>query len=146
MKRLPLLALLLLFIACASVPPDDDAGVRAAMNGFLEALNALDAEAINAHFAPDATAFFPVVASDRLNGKEAIAAIFQTYVTETKKNVAKTNIVAEEMRIERSGDMAVVSFQVHNPAAVSRRTFVFRRESGRWLIVHMHASNYRTAS
>lgn len=145
MKRLPILALAL-FIACASVPPKDDAGVRAAMNGFLEALNALDAEAINAYFASDATAFFPVVAPERLNGKEAISEIFRTYVAETKKNVAKTNIVAEDMRIERSGDMAVVSFQVHNPSAVSRRTFIFRRESGRWLIVHMHASNYRTAS
>lgn len=145
MKRLPFLALFL-FVACASVPPADDAGVRSAMNRFLEALNALDADAINASFAPDATAFFPVVASERLNGKEAISEVFRTYVTETKKSVARTNIVAEDVRIERVGDLAFASFQVHNPAAVSRRTFVFRRQGGRWLIVHMHASNFRTAS
>ncbi|HEY0144203.1 MAG TPA: nuclear transport factor 2 family protein [Thermoanaerobaculia bacterium] len=145
MKRLPVFALFL-FVACASVPPGGDAEVRTAMNGFLEALNALDAGAINAHFAPDATAFFPVVASERVNGKEAISEIFRTYVTETRKNVQRTNIVAEEMRIERSGDLAVASFQVHNPSAVSRRSFVLRREGGRWLIVHMHASNFRTAS
>lgn len=146
MKRL-LSVLLFLAVACASTPArDDDADVRAAMDGFLAALNALDANAIVSYFAEDATAFFPVVAPERLNGRAAIAEVFNTYVTETKKNVAKTNIVAEDVRVVRSGEMAVVSFQVHNPAAVSRRTFVFRREGGRWLIVHMHASNYRTAS
>jgi ketosteroid isomerase-like protein len=150
MKRL---ALLLLFLAAActsTAPPADDgrsdAGVRAAMSGFLEALNALDAEGMASYFADDITAFFPVSVAERVNGKAAVTEVFRTYAAETKKNVARTNIVPEEMQIMRSGDVAVVTFFVHNPAAVSRRTFVFRREATRWRVVHLHASNYRTAS
>jgi hypothetical protein len=45
------------------------------------------------------------------------------------------------LRVQQSGDVAVVTFNVHNPSAVSRRTFVWRHDAGGWRIVHMHASN-----
>lgn len=146
MKRLTVLLTLLLAACASTAPPPDDTAVRTAMSGFLEALNALDAEAMATYFADDITAFFPVAAAERVNGKAAVVEVFRTYVTETKKTVARTNIVAEELQVMRSGDVAVVTFFVHNPAAVSRRTFVFRRNGARWLIVHLHASNYRTAT
>ena len=53
----------------------------------------------------------------------------------------KTNIVPEELRVDQRGDTAIVTFNVHNPSAVSRRTFVWRWERGAWRIVHLHASN-----
>jgi hypothetical protein len=43
--------------------------------------------------------------------------------------------------VTQSGNVAIVTFNVHNPSAVSRRTFVWRRDAGTWRIVHMHASN-----
>jgi ketosteroid isomerase-like protein len=133
MRRIALV--LLLATACASVPPAD---VRESMSGFMSALNNLDAEGINAYFAEDATAFFPVVKAERLDGKGAIAAIFHQYVAGSTK---KTNIVPEDLRVDRRGDVAIVTFNVHNPSAVSRRTFVWRLDGGVWRIVHMHASN-----
>lgn len=128
-------ALLLLFVlGCASARTPD---VRQAMNDWMTALNSLDEARITGAFAGDATAFFPVVKAERLDGKAAIAAVFHDYVAGSKK----TNIVPEELRVQQRGDVAVVTFNVHNPSAVSRRTFVWRLDSGAWKIVHMHASN-----
>ncbi len=104
----------------------------------MDALNNLDEQRIVGHFAPDATAFFPVVKAERVDGRDAIAAVFHDYVA---ANTKKTNIVPEDLHVAQSGDIAVVTFNVHNPSAVSRRTFVWRREAGTWRIVHMHASN-----
>lgn len=136
MRRIALV--LLLAAGCASTPRGD---VRDAMSAFLSALNRLDAAAINAWFAEDATAFFPTAKAERLDGKPSIAAVFDQYVEATKKNVAGTNIVAEDLRVQEAGNVAVVTFNVHNPSAVSRRTFVWRWSAGAWRIVHMHASN-----
>jgi uncharacterized protein (TIGR02246 family) len=131
--------------SCVSTRAGDEAAVRTAMAGFMDALNALDADRMASHFADDMTAFFPVVKAERVDGKSAIVAIFNTYVEGTKKNVSRTNIVAEDLRVDVRGDVAVVTFNVHNPSATSRRTFVWRRDGGRWLIAHMHASNYALA-
>jgi ketosteroid isomerase-like protein len=128
--------LLLLFIAgCASARMPD---VRESMRAWMDALNALDESRIVAAFAEDATAFFPVVKAERVDGKAAITAVFHQYVAGSTK---KTNIVPEDLRVDQRGDVAIVTFNVHNPSAVSRRTFVWRRDGGAWKIVHMHASN-----
>jgi ketosteroid isomerase-like protein len=137
MKRI---AFLLLFaLGCASARTPD---VREAMRDWMTALNSLDEARIVGAFAEDATAFFPVVKAERLDGKAAIATVFHDYVAGSKK----TSIVPEELRVQQRGDVAIVTFNVHNPSAVSRRTFVWRLDSGVWKIVHMHASNYRTAA
>lgn len=104
----------------------------------MYALNDLDEAEIMELFADDATAFFPQVRAERLDGKAAIAAVFRDYVAGSTK---KTNIVPENLHVSQGGDMAVLTFNVHNPSSVSRRTFVWRRTAGAWRIVHMHASN-----
>ena len=63
MKRL--FIVLLLLAGCATVHNNDEAEVRAAMAGFMDALNNLDAARISAAFADDATAFFPIAAARR---------------------------------------------------------------------------------
>jgi len=113
------------------------------MDGFVSALNALDADRINACFTDDVTVFVPTVQAERISGKAAVARIFRDYVAATKKAVAHTNIVPEDMRVEVSGDIGVVTFSVGSPASVARRTFVFRREGTSWRISHFHASNLR---
>jgi ketosteroid isomerase-like protein len=128
--------LLLLFVAgCASARTPD---VRESMRAWMDALNALDEARIVGAFAEDATAFFPVVKAERVDGKAAIAAVFHQYVAGSTK---KTNIVPEDLRVDERGEVAIVTFNVHNPSAVSRRTFVWRWDGGAWKIVHMHASN-----
>jgi ketosteroid isomerase-like protein len=133
MRRIAVI-LALLLASCATARTDD---AERAMRDWLDALNALDEARIVAAFAEDATAFFPVVKAERVDGKDAIAAIFHDYVAGSKK----TNIVPEDLRVQQSGDVAIVTFNVHNPSAVSRRTFVWRRDARGWRIVHLHASN-----
>ncbi|HET8773904.1 MAG TPA: nuclear transport factor 2 family protein, partial [Thermoanaerobaculia bacterium] len=134
-RRIALIALLLIASACATARPDEPV---AAMRGWLDALNALDETRVVAAFAEDATAFFPTATAERVDGRDAIAAVFHEYF---KGNTKKTNIVPEDLRVQRSGDVAAITFNVHNPSAVARRTFVWRRGAGGWRIVHLHASN-----
>ncbi|MHB9000520.1 MAG: YybH family protein [Thermoanaerobaculia bacterium] len=141
--RARVIVLTLFITACASVPPADTGGATEAMNGFVKALNALDPDAIAATLAPDVTAFFPSTKPERVEGKDAVNAVFRAFCEESRKTTVRTNIVPEAMTVSRSGDLAVVSFQVVHPAVVSRRTFTFRRDGERWLIVHLHASNVR---
>jgi ketosteroid isomerase-like protein len=135
MRRIALVTALLFASACATSQPD---GAARAMRDWMDALNALDEARIVAAFADDATAFFPVVKAERVDGKAAIAAVFHDYVA---ANTKKTNIVPEDLHVQQSGDIAVITFNVHNPSAVSRRTFVWRRDAHGWRILHMHASN-----
>lgn len=135
MQRIALLTAVLFVSACASSPSHDAAG---AMRAWMDALNGLDEARIIGAFADDATAFFPTAKAERLDGKDAVAAILRDYL---KTNTRKTNIVPEDLRVQQSGDVAVITFNVHNPSAVSRRTFVWRRDARGWRIVHMHASN-----
>jgi ketosteroid isomerase-like protein len=135
MRRIAFAAALLLASACATSRRPD---VRDAMTAWMTALNSLDEPGIVAPFAEEATAFFPVVKAERANGRAEIVEIFHQYVAGSTK---KTNIVPEELRVDQRGDTAIVTFNVHNPSAVSRRTFIWRWQDGRWRIVHMHASN-----
>jgi ketosteroid isomerase-like protein len=137
MRRIALI-LLLVTAGCASAPPET--GAREAMAGFMAALNDLDAEGINGYFAEEASAFFPVVKAERVDGQAAIAAVFRDFVAGTPN---KMNIVPEDLRVDEYGDVAVVTFNVRNPNVISRRTFVWQRRAGAWRIVHMHASNVR---
>jgi len=135
MRRTALVIALLFASACATSRRD---GAADAMRDWMTALNALDEARIVGAFAEDATAFFPVVRAERVDGGEAIAAIFHEYIAGSTK---KTNIVPEDLRVDQRGDTAIVTFNVHNPSAVSRRTFVWRRDARGWRIAHMHASN-----
>ncbi|MFY9822663.1 MAG: nuclear transport factor 2 family protein [Thermoanaerobaculia bacterium] len=146
MKSLGILLVALLPLACASTRPTGDATpVRAAMDGFMEALNALDADRMAVYFADDITAFVPLAQGERVNGKAAVVEIFRRYCETTKKTTARTNIVPEDLTIDRNGDIAIVTFNVRSPDSVLRRTFVFRRGGGRWRIMHFHASNFHLA-
>jgi len=110
------------------------------MMSFMAALNDLDAERMNATFAEDATAFFPVAQPQRAQGRAEIDAVFRRYIEGS--NGKKMNLVPQDMKIETGGDLALVTFQIPG-GSTARRTFVFRRTGGRWLITHMHASNFR---
>jgi ketosteroid isomerase-like protein len=117
--------------------------VAAAMRGFLDALNRLDVEGMSAYFAPNVTAFVPVAQAERVEGKEALVAIFRAFVERTRPSTPRLNIAAEDQEVVREGALAVVTFSVRDKAAgvVRRRTVVWERREGHWLIRHMHASD-----
>jgi uncharacterized protein (TIGR02246 family) len=112
------------------------------MEGFMEALNALDVERMAQFFADDITAFVPSAQPERAEGKAAVVAIFRRYVETTRATTTRTHLVPEDLRIDVQGETAVVSFHVRSAEAVARRTFIFREEDGRWLICHFHASSF----
>jgi len=120
----------------------DSVAVHAAMKDFIDALNALDVPRMSADFADDITAFVPTAQADRVEGKAAVTAIFQTFADRAKA-APRTTTVPEDMHIEVSGSLAVVSFMVRAkpPLSTKRRTFVFRKVGTRWLISHFHASD-----
>jgi len=139
--------------ACStSAPPvskaADEAAVRAAMNGFMGALNALDADRMSDYFADDITGFVPLAQADRVDGHEAMSRIFRNFVVRTKPTTERLNIVPEDVEVFVSGDIGVVSFNVRekSPDVTRRRTFVFVRHGDRWLIRHAHASDFFRAA
>jgi ketosteroid isomerase-like protein len=144
-----LLALLIILLAtaCASAPATaptaSEASVREAMNGFMAALNALDTDRMATFFADDITAFVPLAQADRVDGKPAVVEIFRKYVERTRQTTASTQLAPEDLKVDTSGDTALVTFNIRSEGSVLRRTFVFRRQGGRWLIVHFHASNFK---
>jgi ketosteroid isomerase-like protein len=139
-------------LATAAAPlraqSSEDTAVRYALAGFMDALNALDADRMTAFFADDITAFVPLVQADRVNGKAAVTKIFRDFVVRTRATVAELNLVPEDIEVEASKDLGVAIFQVHDAAAnaVRRRTFVFKRIRGKWLIRHFHASDLASLS
>ncbi len=135
MKRL---LLVLLLSACATTQaPRPEATVDA----FLAALEKGDPN-IAMLFTKNATVFMPM--NDRpmrIDGRDAIAAAFGALFGPNYRGGMPRR---EEQRVETIGcDVAVVTFQIANPHVTSRRTFVLRREEGRWLIAHLHGSNIR---
>lgn len=120
-----------------------DAGVRASMERFLMALNQLDTAAMSASFADDISAFVPTARADRVEGKAAVSRIFEAFAIDARTRGDRLDIRPEGLRVQAAGDAGFASFAARDTVAgtLSRRTFIFRRTSGRWLIVHFHASN-----
>jgi uncharacterized protein (TIGR02246 family) len=125
----------------------DTTGVEAAFRRFLAAFEDLDWEAFRASFADDACVFFPSASTpDRFCGRDAVEARFRRFFdsirSEAKSGPPYQRLRPEGVRIDALGDDAsVVSFELTSEVRVARRTVVFRRNDGRWLIVHLHASN-----
>lgn len=135
MKRL--LILLLLTTACATTrvaPPEET------IDAFLAALEKGDPN-IALLFTENATVFLPLNDQPaRIEGRDNIAAAFGVLFGPNYRGGMPQR---EEQRVETMGDMALVTFQTTNPNVTSRRTFVLRREAGKWLIAHLHGSNIR---
>ena len=125
---------LLLLSACASTSP------QATVDEFLAALDRGDAR-IAELFTEDATVFFPVNNQPlRANGRAEIAVAFASlFGPNYRGGLPKP----DDVRVQTFGGTAVFTFQNVNPNVTSRRTFVLRREAGRWRIVHLHGSNIR---
>ena len=141
MKHFLPLLLVLLTTGCATAPAAREASVREAMNGFMTALNALDAERMAAYFADDVTAFVSTTQPDRIDGKPAVVEIFRKYVETTRRDTACAELVPEDLAVNAGGDVGIATFNIRREGTVARRTFIFQNRGGRWRIVHFHASN-----
>ncbi len=94
-------------------------------------------------FAPDVTMFFPdgPFPDGRIEGREKVLSAFHRFFKLVKERGRTTlNIVPLEQRVQRYGDLAVITFRLDQEGAVGRRTLVLRELDGDWRIVHFHAS------
>ncbi len=49
-------------------------------------------------------------------------------------------IVPVHLRVQSFGDLAIITFEIHRPSVVSRRTLVAQRGAHGWQVVHIHGS------
>lgn len=152
-------AALLLFVAsCASsssparhaTGSDDPVAV---VNAFVAALCNADLDSLVATFADDATVFTPIPSvPQRVAGKAAIRQAFAPFLESlraTGGGPPYMSLNPREVEVRRFDQTAIVTFHLgqlpsadgHQPTSFSRRSFVLRYASGRWLIVHLHGSN-----
>lgn len=115
---------------------------------FLHAFENLDMPAFIRCFAEDATVFFPVPEPpQRFDGKEAVRAHFEQVFAAIRKSSSSSappyhQLVPQDLAVQViAPDAAVVSFTLRNAERIARRTLVFKKINGDWLILHLHASN-----
>jgi ketosteroid isomerase-like protein len=114
---------------------------------FVRANESANLELIVATFDDTATVFFPSVQAHRATGKAEIREVFAELfrlrtgpITITPRDV---NVqVLDEVAIVTAHLNALPTLPISEPVTFSRRTFVLRKVGERWLIVHLHASNY----
>jgi len=135
-------------LVCADEVPPQDHEVRAVVDRFLRAFESLDMQSFIHCFANDATVFFPIPEPPRrFDGKGAIQAQFEQVFAAIRQSSTSSSppfhrLVPENLRVQLLSDgSAVVTFQLSSAERIARRTLVFSRRGGTWLIVHLHASN-----
>ena len=129
-----------------STANSDSLAIQRAAAAFIEAFNNLDWERFRYCFSDDATIFFPSRSGDsphRANGRDEIEARFKPGFDEIRKskpNPPYLNIEPKDLKIQMLRDGAIVTFHLDGDDSVGRRTVVFQKRKGKWLIVHLHAS------
>jgi ketosteroid isomerase-like protein len=125
----------------------DRAAIEEFTRWFLCAFEDLDIDQFITCFADNATVFFPMPEPpERVEGKQAIQRRFER-VFASIRSTAKSgppfhHLVPEDLAIQlMPGRTAIVSFHLRNSERIARRTLVLTSTNGRWLILHLHASN-----
>lgn len=136
-------------LACATEPSESGnrAAIEAFTRKFLRAFEDLDMPQFIACFADNATVFFPPPEPpERVEGKQAIQKrfeqIFASIRSTAKSGPPFHHLAPEDLAIQMMPwQTAVVSFHFRNSERIARRTLVLTNTNGRWLILHLHASN-----
>lgn len=119
--------------------------VQKAVDAFIEAFNNLDWEKFRLGFTDDATVFFPFPqVPRRANGRAEVEAVFKRFFDEGRKRKSSPpylNIQPKDVKIQRLKDAAIVTFHLEGDDAIGRRTVVFQKQKGKWLIAHLSASS-----
>jgi ketosteroid isomerase-like protein len=147
MIRTLALALAIVSAACAGgLKPAAPQGPGDAVREFIAAFNQLDAARLRPLFAEEATAFLPMPQHAELaRGRETILGILGPLLEadRQRRNGQPLTLEAKDLAVQEHGAFAVAMFDVGTADVHSRRTLVLQRRAGRWLIIHLHASNVR---
>jgi len=131
-------------MSCTTAAPRETP--RDVVRRFVEAFNHLSAEEMRPLFADNATAFLPMPQhAARVDGREAILGILAPLLEadRQRRNGQPLSLKAKDLAVQQQGAVAVATFDVGTADVHSRRTLVLERRGGRWLIIHLHASNVR---
>lgn len=115
---------------------------------FVRANERADLELIMSTFDEAATLFPPGDRPQRATGRTEIRAFFESTFGQRSGPIT---ITPRDVHVQQLGDIAVVTahlaplptLPVAEPTTFPRRTFVVKRVDGRWVIVHLHASNFQ---
>ena len=113
---------------------------------FVGAFNHLDADAMRPLFAENATAFLPMPQhAARIEGRETMLAILKLLLDadRERRKGQPLSLEAKDLAIQSFDRTAIATFDVGTADVHSRRTLVMELRGGRWVIVHLHASNVR---
>ena len=145
MKQCLLVAMIVVACLDSSVvaqPTSDE--VEQVIKAFLVPFSNQNVAEFIEYFADDAVVFFPSsrFAAGRVEGKTNIASTFATVFKPGQPAPAtgRPLIQPQDLKIQRFGDAAVVTFHLGSDTTRGRRTFVLRRVDSKWRIVHLHAS------
>jgi len=122
----------------------DSQSVQRAVEAFIGVFNNLDWERFRHSFSDDATVFFPFQnVPRRASGRDEIEGAFKPFFDEMRKrkpNPPYLNIDPKDVQTQMLGKVAIVTFHLAGNDSLGRRTVVFQKQKGKWLIVHLHAS------
>ncbi len=123
------------------------------VKAFLNALANADLDGIVAFFAEDATVFLPIPSvPKRLSGRKEIREGFAPFLENIRSSGHGPPYMVlnpQDMKVQEFGTTGIVTFHLgklpggesEEATSLSRRSMVLRVINGRWLIIHMHASN-----
>jgi ketosteroid isomerase-like protein len=119
--------------------------IEQVIKAFLIPFSNQDVAGFIDYFADDAVVFFPSArfAPMRVEGKANVARTFAAVFKpgQAAPPTGAPLIQPQDLRIQRFGDSAVVTFHLGTDTARGRRTFVLHRLNSQWRIVHLHASS-----
>jgi len=134
----------LVALALVAAPlPGQASTPEAAAASFLDAFKSMDEERFDTFFAPEVTMFFPdgPFPKGRVEGRDAVLSAFHSFFELAKERGRVTlNIEPLELRVQRYGNLAIVTFRLDGDDSVGRRSIVLRKLDDEWRIAHFHAS------
>lgn len=122
----------------------DLSAVQRAIEEFIEAFDKLDWERFRKCFSDQVTVFFPFDDHPcRVDGKSEVEAIFQSFFEEVRKRAPGPpylQLNPTEVKVQLFNGVAIVTFHLDRPDGLGRRSIVFQKQNGSWMIVHLQAS------
>lgn len=126
-------------------PSRDSLQVVIATKKFVDVFANLKWDEFISFFSDDATCFFPAyrMQPQRAASKEELAKTFKLLFENARKQKTEPpylTIEPKEIKIQMTGEVAIVTFHLNSASNFGRRTIVFKKQNENWLIIHMHAS------
>ncbi|HLK29249.1 MAG TPA: nuclear transport factor 2 family protein [Puia sp.] len=123
----------------------DSLAVTEQLKKFVEAFKNLEFDKFQTFFSDDVTVFFPpsALVADRINGKEKAMEVFKNFFDKVRKSKAAPpylDINPQKLQINIFEEIAIVTFELDDKDALSRRTIIFKKQNGQFMIIHLHAS------